>query len=115
TETFVMVVSFMVAVSFSMSLSLVGCSTRSQRPPLDLAPDGFFSEDGIDLADGLAQSLVRAHGQGPLHSLGAGEHDLDRHARASLGDLLNADADRAERHVGVGRAVGGTAPAAEEN
>src|SRR5207244_7350128 len=55
TETFVMVVSFMVAVSFSMSLSLVGCSTRSQRPPLDLAPDSFFGEDGIDLADGLAQ------------------------------------------------------------
>src|SRR5437899_8863256 len=109
-----MVVSFMVAVSFSMSLSLVGCSTRSQRPPLDLAPDSFFGEDGIDLADGLAQSLVRAHGQDLLHGLGAGEHDLDRHARASLGDLLDADADRVHRHVRDGRAVRGTT-VAEEN
>src|SRR5436309_3842690 len=57
TVTIVMVVSFMVA-------------------PLDLAVDGFFGEDGIDLADGLAQSLVRAPGQGLLHGLGAGEHDL---------------------------------------
>src|SRR5438093_8475364 len=94
TVTIVMVVSFMVA-------------------PLDLAVDGFFGEDGIDLADGLAQSLVRAPGQGLLHGLGAGEHDLDRHARASRGDLLDADADRVHRHVRVGRAVRGTGVAQE--
>src|SRR5713226_7130916 len=87
----VTVVSFMVAV-----------------PPVDLAPDCFFGEDGIDLADGLAQSLVCAHGQGLLHGLGAGEHNLDRHARASSGDLLDADADRVYRPwrgVRVGAAV----------
>src|SRR5258708_18702076 len=67
--------------------------------------DSFFGEDGIDLADGLALSLFRAHGQDLLHGLDAGEHALDRHARASLGDLLDADADRAYRHVRVGPAV----------
>src|SRR5207245_8940703 len=113
-EALVMVVSCRVAVACSRSLALVGCSPRSPRPPPDLAPDSFFGEDGIDLADGLAESLVRAHGQGPLHGLGAGENDLDRHARASLGDLLNADADRANRHVRVGRAVRSTS-VAEEN
>src|SRR5260370_10884031 len=72
---------------------------------LDLAPDCFFGEDGIDLAGGLAQSLVRAHGQGLLHGLGAGELDLDRHARASLGDLLDANADRVYRPGGAVRVV----------
>src|SRR5260221_3516929 len=67
--------------------------------------DSFFGEDGIDLADGLALSLFRAHSQDLLHGLGAGEHVLDRHARASLGDLLDADADRAYRRVCVWRAV----------
>src|SRR5438876_12019418 len=114
TETLVVVVSFMVAVPSSLSLSLVGWLTWSQPLSSDLALDSFFSEDGIDLADGLAQSLFRAHGQDLLHGLGAGEHDLDRHARASLGDLLDADADRVYRHVRVGRAVRGIA-VAEEN
>src|SRR5438132_5089446 len=81
---------------------------------MHLALDGLFGDDGIDLADGLAQPLFRAHGQDLLHGLGAGEHDLDRHARASLGDLLDADADRVYRHVRDGRAVGGTT-VAEEN
>src|SRR5439155_2604344 len=56
----------------------------------DLALDGFFGEDGVDLTDGLALSLFRAHGQDLLHRLGAGEHVLDRHPRASLGELLDA-------------------------
>src|SRR5204863_5265310 len=40
---------------------------------------------------------------------------LDRHARASLGDLLDADADRANRRVRVGRAVRVGYAAAQEN
>ena len=67
--------------------------------------DRSFGEDGIDLADGLAQSLVRARGQDLLHGLGAGEDDLDRHPGASVADLLDVDADRVYRHVGVGRTV----------
>src|SRR5260370_38619759 len=50
-----------------------------------------------------------------LHGLGVGEHALDRHARASLGVLLDADADRAYRHVRVGGAVGVGTAGAEEN
>src|SRR5215472_16586866 len=69
----------------------------------------------MDLADGLAQSLFRAHGQDLLHGLGAGEHALDRHARASSGELLDADADRVYRHVRVGRAVRVGEAVAEEN
>src|SRR5438132_2566557 len=82
---------------------------------LDLALDGFFGEDGIDLADRLALSLFRAHGQDLLHGLDAGEHALDRHARASLGDLLDVDADGAYRHVRVGRAVLVGTAAAQDN
>src|SRR5260370_17095080 len=112
TETLVVVVNFMIAAPFSLSLSLVALLTRSQRLSSHLALDSFFGEDGIDLADGLAQSLVRAHGQGLLHGLGAGEHDLDRHARASWGDLLDADADCVYR---PGRAVRVVTAVAEEN
>src|SRR6266851_8136477 len=115
TVTIVMIVSFMVAVPFSLSLSLVGWLTWSQRLALDLALDSFFGEDGIDLADALAQSVFGAHGQDLLHGLGAGEHAFDRHARASLGDLLDADADRAYRRVRVGRAVRVGYAAAQEN
>src|SRR5438552_6473134 len=70
TETCVVVVSFMVAAPFSLSVSLVGLLMWSQRPSSYLARDRFFGEDGIDLADGLARSLVRAHGQGVLHGRG---------------------------------------------
>src|SRR5438874_3721771 len=109
TVTIVMVVSFMVAVPSLLNLSLVDVVTTA------LALDNFFGEDGIDLADGLAQSLFRAHGQDLLHGLGVGERDLDRHARASLGDLLDADADRVDRHVRVGRAVRVGKAGPEEN
>src|SRR6202171_780483 len=115
TEICVVVMSFIVAAPFSVSWSLVGWLTWSQRLSLDLALDCFFGEDGIDLADGLALSLCRAHGQDLLHGLGAGEHVLDRHARSSLGDLLDADADRAYRRVRVGRAVRVGYAAAQEN
>src|SRR2546429_3821630 len=115
TETLVVVVSFMVGAPSSLSLPWVGWWSWSQLPLVHLALDSFFREDGIDLADGLAQSLFRAHGQDLLHGLGVGERDLDRHARASLGDLLDADADRVDRHVRVGRAVRVGKAGPEEN
>src|SRR4051794_11787236 len=105
TETFVTVVSFMVAAPSSPGWSLVRRSTRSQRLCFGSRLDSFFGEDGVDLADALAQSLIEACGQDLLHGLGAGEHALDRHARAPSGDLLDADPDRGDRHVRVGRAV----------
>src|SRR5439155_9821231 len=106
TETCVVVVSFMVAVPFSLVWSLVGWLTWSQRLSSDLALDGFFGEDGVDLADGLAQSLFRASGQDLFHGLGTREHNLDRHARASAADLLDPDTGHVHRHVAVRRAVG---------
>src|SRR5207253_7778561 len=116
TETCVTVVSFMVAVPSLAEFVggwLVDVATTALL--LDLAPDGFFGEDGIDLADRLALSLFRAHGQDLLHGLDAGEHALDRHARASLGDLLDVDADASSRHVRVGRAVLVGTAAAQDN
>src|SRR5438477_2716366 len=85
TETFVTVVSFMVAAPFSLGSSSVGLLEWSPRISSGPRADGFVGEDGIDLPDGLGQSLIGTHGQGLLHGLGAGEHDLDRHARASFG------------------------------
>src|SRR5207245_3993314 len=93
---------------------LAGCLGHNGSP-LDLALDDLLGEDGIDLADGLALALFRAHGQDLLHGLGAGEHVLDQHARASLGVLLDADADRAYRRLFVGRAVRVGYAAAQEN
>src|SRR5438067_5497103 len=115
TEICVVVVSFMVAAPVSLSLSLAGWLTWSRGSPLELSLDGFFGEDGIDLAGGLPLSLVRAHGQDLLHGLGARELVLDRHARSSWGDLLDADADRAYRRVRVGRAVHVGSAAAQGN
>src|SRR3989475_7230105 len=82
---------------------------------LDLELDGFFGEDGIGLADGLALSLFGAHRQDLLHRFGAEEHVLDRHARASLGDLLDGDADRAYRDFRGERAVRVGTAAAQDN
>src|SRR5215472_12995627 len=76
TETCVVVVSFMVAVPYSLSSSLVGWLTWSQRLSSGSSAGCFFGEDGIDLADGQVQSLFRAPGQDLLHGLGAGERDL---------------------------------------
>src|SRR5216683_2524101 len=73
TETCVVVVSFIVAVSFSLSSSSVGylnlCGHNGS--PLDLALDSSFGEDRVDLADSLRSAHVRARGQDPFHGLGA--------------------------------------------
>src|SRR5207244_7351041 len=115
TETCVVVVSFTVAVSFSLSSSLLGYATWSQRhyPPLDLMLDRLFGEDRIDLADSLRSARVRAGGQDPLHGLDARKPTLDGHAGAPDVDLLDRDTRRGRRHVGVRGPVRVRAPVAD--
>src|SRR5438477_84768 len=50
--------------------------------------NGILSKDGIDLADGLGEALLHAHGQDLLHGLGAREPALDRHPRPAGLDRL---------------------------
>jgi len=42
--------------------------------------DGVLGEDRVDLADGLGQALLHAHGQDPLHCLDPREDAFDRHS-----------------------------------
>ena len=65
TETMVVVVSFMVAVPFSLV---------SQRRLI-----AFLGEDRVDLAEGLRQAFLRAHGGELLHRLDGRKLALDRH------------------------------------
>src|SRR5438477_403447 len=116
TETWAVVVSFMVAVTFSLSSSLIGWLTWpwSHGSPLALALDCFFREDRVDLADSLGSAHIRASGQDPLHGLGARIATLDGHTGAPDVDLLDRDARRGRRHIGVRHPVRVCEPVAED-
>src|SRR5439155_1040216 len=64
---------------------------------------------------GAGEDLVGPHRQDLLHGPGTGKQVLDRHSRASLGDLLDADADRAYRDFRGERAVRVGTAAAQDN
>src|SRR5437867_3285252 len=110
TETCAVVVSFMVAVPLLVGLVVV----RVRRAAGHLVvvagrssgrANGALGADRVDLADGLRQAFLRAHGEDLLHGLGTGEGGLDRHPRAPGPDRLDPDASRGLWELGVRRAI----------
>src|SRR6266851_4065750 len=103
TETCVVVVSFMVAVPFSLVWSSFGwCRSSRQSSPASTGFGRILGQDRVDLLDGLLQA---PHSGELLHRLDGRKLALDRHPGLPAADLLDGHPHGRHRELAVRRAV----------
>src|SRR5438105_11949487 len=103
TETCAVVVSFMVAVPFSLVWASFGrCRSSRRSSPASTGLGRILGQDRVDLADGLLQA---PHGGELLHRLDGRKLALDRQPGPPAAAVLDGHPHGRHRELGVGSAV----------